>query len=112
MKPNESCWCGHQARWHKQDKTYRDLYACKWCMKMQLRGKKYCDYVHEMALEIPEWMLKRAVATFDELVDTELRTDPLITPQSKQKGFKMPRRTRGKGRYIKGMAPSYLKVVE
>jgi hypothetical protein len=65
-----------------------------------------------MALEIPEWMVERAVAIFDELVDTELRTDPLITPQNKQKKFKMPRRTRGKGRYIRGMAPSYLKVVK
>ena len=79
---------------------------------MQLRGKKYCDYVHQMALEIPEWMVERAVAIFDELVDTELRTDPLITPQSKQKKFKMPRRTRGKGRFIKGISLPHLKLVK
>jgi hypothetical protein len=54
-------------------------------MKMQLRGKKYCDYVHEMALELPRWMMERAAAIFDELVDTELRTDPLITPQNKKR---------------------------
>ena len=96
MEPNESCWCGHQARWHRQDKTYPDLYACKWCMKMQLRRKKYCDYVHEMAREIPEWMLKQAV-------------DALLAPTPE----KRPRRTRGKGRYITGMPPPpYLSLVK
>ena len=81
---------------------------------MQLRGKKYCDYEHQMALEIPEWMVERAVATFDELVDTELRTDPLITPQNKLK-FRwslMPRRTSGKGQLTREMPIPYLKVVK
>ena len=68
-------------------------------MKMQLRGKKYCDYVHEMAREIPEWMLKQAVDALDALLAP--------TPE------KRPRRTRGKGRFIKGMAPPpYLRLVK
>ena len=113
MEPNESCWCGHQAQWHRQNKTYPDLYVCKWCIKMQLRGKIYCEYEHQMAIEIPELMMERAVAVFDKLVDTELRTDPLITPQMSPPPEKRPRRTRGKGRFIKGMAPPpYLKLVE
>ena len=99
MKPNESCWCGHQAQWHKQDKTYRDLYACKWCMKMQLRGKKYCDYEHQMAPNIPEGVLRQAA-------------DAMGAQLLEQEKPKMPRRTRGKGRFIKGMAPYHLKVVK
>ena len=39
----------------------------------------------EVVLRPSTWMVERAVATFDELVDTELRTDPLITPQNKKR---------------------------
>ena len=74
MKLTDKCWCGHQIRWHKQSKmnrSYRSewLYICKWCIKMELRGKKYCNYEHEIATEFPEWKLEEAVHKLDELLN-------------------------------------------
>ena len=74
MQLTDKCWCGHQARWHKQSKVNRShkgdwLYICKWCIKMELRGKRYCDYEHDMATEIPQWMQNEVVNKLDELLN-------------------------------------------
>ena len=75
MESNEKCWCGHQVQWHEQSKVNRShkgewLYICKWCIQMELRGKKYCDHEHEMATDIPDWMKKEAMSKLDAMFST------------------------------------------
>jgi hypothetical protein len=75
MESNEKCWCGHQAQWHERSKVKRShkgdwLYICQWCIKLELRGKKYCDHEHEMATDIPDWMQNEVVAKLDAMLST------------------------------------------
>ena len=36
---------------------------------MELKGRRYCDYEHDMATEIPQWMQNEAVNKLDELLN-------------------------------------------
>jgi hypothetical protein len=87
MDAGERCWCNHQARHHRPSRTGRSrggtlMQVCEWCIKLKLRGRtlrgktyKYGQYPllfsdeeHELAAEVPEWMLRAAMDRLEEAI--------------------------------------------
>ena len=78
MELTDKCWCGHQVRWHKrwpsvQNANYKNVYSCKWCLKLQLKGRGYCDPEHEMVAEITEWTLEQSVDKLNSLLTPKIQ---------------------------------------
>ena len=62
MELTDSCWCGHQVRWHV-------MQVCRWCARMERRYPQWnMTPRHEIAAEMPESYREDAARVIDEIL--------------------------------------------